>query len=168
MPPVRPVPKPPPRPPRPDRKVKRPGPLLPVVPSRPIPPFVSPPTPLCTVPPAWTSNVSMLPIPVPHSFSLVVQIQPIHQVAQMTKGLLNSLYCWSVCAVCTFNRALCSCTYSQGSAPTLTFTGNVKGQPVNSVFFFKFPVGIRVGHHAETMGQHLLKGVLQCAQAGAS
>jgi len=86
----------------------------------------------------------------------------------MTKGLLNSLYCQSVCAVCTFNTALCSCAYSQGSASKLTFTGNVNSQPVNSVFFFEFPVGIRVGRHAETMGQHRLKGVLQYAQAGAS
>jgi len=84
------------------------------------------------------------------------------------QGLLNSLYCWSVCAVCIFNRALCGCAYSQGSATKLTFTGNVNSQLVNSVFFFEFPVGIQVGHQAETMGQHWLKGVLRYAQAGVS
>lgn len=84
------------------------------------------------------------------------------------QGLLNSLYCWSVCAVCTFNRALCGCTYNQGSATKLTFTANVNSQLVNSVFFFEFPVGIRVGHQAETMRQHWLKAVLRNAQAGVS
>ena len=98
----------------------------------------------------------------------VMGLLDLYYVVQMTKGLLNSLYCQSVCAVCTFSRALCSCTYSQGSASKLTFTGNVNSQLVNSVFFLVFPAGIRVGHHAEIRGQHWLKGVLRYAQAGVS